>query len=298
MLLGISGTAGSGRHEAIKYFVDQGFELLQYGESIQSVDDLIAYVTPRWRQNFVALIEAFDQVIAAEHRPFFLHLTLDAPMGLRFQRSKSKSLEQFVEASDKRVFQENGARIFCRAHVALINDFETTAELQKALKSLDIENPTRMRPDWDAYFMTIANLAAQRSNCMKRRVGCVVVRDFRVVSTGYNGTPRGVPNCNQGGCKRCNSAQGSGAGLDTCLCLHAEENALLEAGRDRLGANSSLYCNTCPCLTCSIKIIQSGITEVVYSQKYSMDEQAEAIFKASGVKLRQYHPPQQGLASI
>lgn len=289
---------GSGRHEAVNYFVSKGFKLLQCDGSTQSVADIIDCVTPRWRENFVVLIHSLEQLIAAERRPFFLHLTLDAPLSLRFERSGSKDLTQFVQASDKRVFQEDGARIFSRAQVALINGFETINKFEHALETLDIENPTRMRPDWDAYFMTIADLAAQRSNCMKRRVGCVVVREFRVVSTGYNGTPRGVPNCNQGGCKRCNSAQKSGAGLDACLCLHAEENALLEAGRDRLGATSVLYCNTCPCLTCSIKIIQSGITEVIYSQKYSMDEQTAAVFKQAGIHLRQYHPPQQGLVSV
>lgn len=88
--------------------------------------------------------------------------------------------------------------------------------------------------------MRLASLASLRSNCMKRRVGCVLVRERRVVATGYNGTPRGVRNCNEGGCGRCNGEgdglgqgggevrQGMGVGLEECLCLHAEENALLE----------------------------------------------------------------------
>lgn len=92
--------------------------------------------------------------------------------------------------------------------------------------------------------MQLSSLAAMRSNCMKRSVGCVLVREKRVISTGYNGTPRGMRNCNKGGCKRCNSSVKAGVGLDTCLCLHAEENALLEAGRDRVGGGATLYCNT------------------------------------------------------
>jgi dCMP deaminase len=93
--------------------------------------------------------------------------------------------------------------------------------------------------------MRLANLAAQRSNCMKRSVGCVLVREKRVVSTGYNGTPRGMRNCNEGGCARCNAAgTRAGVALDTCLCIHAEENALLEAGRERIRDGSILYCNT------------------------------------------------------
>lgn len=133
---------------------------------------------------------------------------------------------------------------------------------------------------------------------MKRRVGCVLVREKRVVSTGYNGTPRGMRNCNDGGCSRCNAGEHAGAGLDTCLCLHAEENALLEAGRDRIRDGAVLYCNTCPCLTCSVKITQVGISEVVYAQGYNLDSTAAAIFKEGGVHLRQFSPPREGLIDL
>ena len=143
--------------------------------------------------------------------------------------------------------------------------------------------------------MALAALAAQRSNCMKRRVGAVLVGPGRrVLSTGYNGTPRGLTNCSEGGCPRCNDAStgstGDGHGLATCLCIHAEENALLEAGRERIREGSVLYCDTCPCLTCSIKICQVGIAEVVYNKGYSMDEQTAAVFREAAVKLRQYSP--------
>lgn len=86
----------------------------------------------------------------------------------------------------------------------------------------------------------------------------------------YNGTARGLRNCNDGGCPRCNSGGSSGHALDQCICLHAEENALLEAGRDRLGDNTVLYCNTCPCQGCTVKIIQSGVKEVVYHLSYKV----------------------------
>ena len=138
--------------------------------------------------------------------------------------------------------------------------------------------------------MTLASLAARRSNCMKRRVGCVLVHSNRVISTGYNGTPRHLKNCSEGGCLRCNSGEGSGMGLGTCLCLHAEENALLEAGRERIREGSILYCDTCPCLTCGVKIVQVGIAEVVYSFGYSMDGETAGIFAQAGVKLRQFIP--------
>lgn len=97
---------------------------------------------------------------------------------------------------------------------------------------------------------------------------------------------------------RCNNAAKGGVGLSTCLCLHAEENALLEAGRDRIGENAILYCNTCPCLTCSVKITQVGISEVVYNQGYLVDTQTADIFAESGVRLRQFSPPTGGLVDL
>ena len=146
--------------------------------------------------------------------------------------------------------------------------------------------------------MTLASLASHRSNCMKRRVGCVLVHNARIISTGYNGTPRGLVNCNEGGCPRCNAASTGGTSLSTCLCLHAEENALLEAGRERIREGAVLYCDTCPCLTCSVKIAQVGVKEVVYSQSYNMDEASRMVLREAGVELRQFVPKRSGFVGF
>lgn len=179
------------------------------------------------------------------------------------------------------------AAILPLAHLTLPNPYPSLAPFLSSF-SLPILSEL-LRPSWDTYFMLLASLASLRSNCMKRRVGAVLVREKRVVSTGYNGTPRGVRNCGEGGCGRCNShgdgwgddpepsrgegdvfsngdnggggerrpaaANGArnlsriGEALDECLCLHAEENALLEAGRQRVSGGGTegavLYCNTC-----------------------------------------------------
>ena len=178
------------------------------------------------------------------------------------------------------------------ADLTLHNPYTTYDQLLQAIQHLDLLNPDRLRPSWDTYFMHLAELAARRANCMKRRVGCILVRDNQVVATGYNGTPRGLRNCDQGGCKRCNQGVGGGEALHLCLCLHAEENALLEAGRERIRHADwcILYCNTCPCIGCARKIIQAGVKEVVYSRAYSMDEESARIFHEAGVKMRQHLP--------
>jgi dCMP deaminase len=105
--------------------------------------------------------------------------------------------------SDRQLYNRDIGQAYLvdRASVRLFNESSSLKELYAALETVELPNEERLRPSWDQYFMQLASLAAQRSNCMKRRVGCVIVRDRRVISTGYNGTPRNITNCNEGGCK-------------------------------------------------------------------------------------------------
>ncbi|HLD76395.1 MAG TPA: deaminase [Candidatus Norongarragalinales archaeon] len=122
------------------------------------------------------------------------------------------------------------------------------------------------RPSWDDYFMGIAKMVASRSNCIKRKVAAVIVKDKRIVSTGYNGTPRGVRNCNEGGCPRCNNFFPTGHGLEECLCSHGEENSIVQASYHGISIKEGvLYSTFSPCLLCAKMIINSGIKEVVFS---------------------------------
>lgn len=282
--------------------------------SFATSDELLEHVTQRWRDRWVTTGVMSKEVLEAySRRPFFLLISVDAPLLVRWARYQKRqqlndgtqerggddaavatTLEGFAALSDDQLYHPltGQATHISTAPVRLLNTSHSLASLYANLGKLDLLSTERLRPSWDNYFMALASLAAQRSNCMKRRVGCVVVspRSRRVVSTGYNGTPRGIRNCADGGCGRCNSGLGAGHGLTTCLCIHAEENALLEAGRDRLREGAVLYCDTCPCLTCSIKIAQMGVSEVVYAQGYSMDGETAAVFREAGVVLRQFIP--------
>ncbi|KAG4305794.1 hypothetical protein PORY_000704 [Pneumocystis oryctolagi] len=267
----------------------------------ENAAQMLNYVTNHWKERFVT-IDIFNEDILKtfSKRPFFLLISVNSPLMLRWNRykqcckysnSSEVDLEQFVKQSDSFFFNHKHGMVhlFDKAQIKIINDYNSIAEFYNVLQHIDLINENWFRPSWDTYFMHLASLAALRSNCMKRRVGCVLVRNQRVISTGYNGTPRGFVNCNQGGCKRCNEGQGNGHNLESCLCLHAEENALLEAGKERIANDSVLYCNTCPCLTCSVKITQLGVREVVYSQSYSMDHKTSEILSKYGVVLRQHN---------
>ena len=137
------------------------------------------------------------------------------------------------------------------------------------------------RPSWDEYFMAIAHVVATRSNCSRRQVAAVIVKDNRIISTGYNGTPRGIKNCNEGGCRRCNSDIPSGKNLDECLCSHAEENSITQAAYHGISVKgATLYTTFTPCLMCAKMIINSGIAKVVYGDLYTNDNGAALLAQA------------------
>ncbi len=147
----------------------------------------------------------------------------------------------------------------------------------------------RKRPGWDEYFMDIAHVVARRSNCCRRQVAALIVRDRRIISTGYNGTPRGIANCDEGGCARCSSDAPSGHSLGDCVCCHAEENAIVQAAYHGIAVkDGTLYCTTSPCLMCTKMIINAGLAEVVYEEDYHFNEQAQALFAEADVKCRQF----------
>ena len=147
------------------------------------------------------------------------------------------------------------------------------------------------RPNWDEYFMLQAELAKLRSNCMTRQVGAVIVRKNRQLATGYNGTPPGIKNCFDGGCKRCQlRMEGkieSGTSLDRCLCNHAEANAILKVARSTNNCkDATLYLTHSPCKDCSKLVLQSGIKRVVYQEAYK-DVSGLDFLKSAGLDVLQ-----------
>ena len=141
------------------------------------------------------------------------------------------------------------------------------------------------RPSWDEYFMEMAELARQRSTCLRRHVGAVIVKDNRVIATGYNGVPKGIRHCEETGCLRQQLNVPSGKMHELCRGLHAEQNAIIQAAC--MGSSiegGTLYCTTQPCVICTKMIINAGIKRVVIKESYP-DELAQQMAKEAGLQI-------------
>ncbi|HDI42429.1 MAG TPA: cytidine deaminase [Candidatus Bathyarchaeota archaeon] len=145
------------------------------------------------------------------------------------------------------------------------------------------------RPSFDEYFMRICHVVKTRSTCLRRKVGAILVKDRRILATGYNGAPKGLPHCAVTGCLRQKLNVPPGERHELCRGLHAEQNALLQAavfGVSTRGA--TLYCTTFPCTICAKMLINAEIKEVVYDSDYE-DPLSKELLRQAGIKVRRVH---------
>jgi dCMP deaminase len=327
MLIGLTGRNASGKGEVAKYLQKKSFYYYSLSNVIRDeirlrgeepTRDRLIIVGNELRQRYGANILAErilakieddkhyiidsirnpSEVEAFRAAKHFKLIRVEAAPEVRFQRIVSRQRE-----SDPRTFEEFLALETREAEgddtsqnlvkVELMADHTLTNEgaLERLYVQIDELLPKLLReiqrPSWDEYFMNIAKVVASRSNCMKRKVAAIIVRDKRVISTGYNGTPRGTLNCNEGGCPRCNSMAASGTALDECLCSHGEENAIVQASYHGVSLKDAIiYSTFAPCLQCAKMIINSGIREVIYNTDYPLNESAFGLFQQAGVFIR------------
>jgi len=327
MLIGLTGRNAAGKGEVAKYLRARSFYYYSLSDAIrdeirsrgqQPTRELLIQVGNELRHRFGAAVLAerilqgieddknyvIDsirnpaEVDAFRRAKHFRLIRVEAPIEMRFQRTVARGresdpmkFEKFVELENREAVgdeaSQNLAQVEQLADEILVND----GSLDQLYPKID-ELVSRLlrevqRPDWDHYFMSIAKVAASRSNCIKRKVAAVIVRDKRVISTGYNGTPRGTRNCNEGGCPRCNNMAAAGTGLDECLCSHGEENAIVQASYHGVSVKDAvIYTTFAPCLMCAKMIINAGIREVIYNIEYPLNDAAFRLFNEAGVLVR------------
>lgn len=144
------------------------------------------------------------------------------------------------------------------------------------------------RPSNDKYFMDMANLVSSRSTCVRRRVGAVIVKDKRVLSTGYNGSPKGTRHCEDLGCIREQMNIPSGTRHELCRGVHAEQNAVAQAAYFGVSVNgATIYTTTYPCSMCAKILINAGIKEIVYNEGY-VDDLSKDLLNETDILIRKY----------
>ncbi len=148
----------------------------------------------------------------------------------------------------------------------------------------------RKRPGWDEYFMQVAEVVSCRSTCVRRNIGAVIVKDKRILATGYNGAPSGLEHCIDVGCLRAQLGIPSGKRHEICRGLHAEQNALIQAAKYGIPVQgSTIYSTTEPCSLCAKMLINAGICRIVYREPYP-DELSRRLLGASEVAVEHFQP--------
>ncbi len=252
------------------------------------------------RNYIIDSIRSTGEVEELKKQQNFFLVYVTAPIEVRFERLRSrdrdgdpKTFELFKKLEDKErkggVTQQNLDATAKMADKIIVNNGDLQQlydDVGKALGEFS-KDFKFFRPSWDEYFMNIANTVSTRSNCVKRKVASIIVKDKRIISTGYNGTPRGVKNCAEGGCNRCNSFADAGTDLGECVCSHGEENAIVQAAYHGISIKGAvLYSTFSPCLFCTKLILNSGIVEVVYNADYQLSELSLKLLQEAGVKVR------------
>ena len=295
--------AAQGLEESRERMIDTGRALREAGGPGVLADKLVAQLLPERNYAIDSIRHPAEvEALRASGRPFHL-IWVAATSELRFERMQARgrpgdpeSLDQMLELEQRELGSDDPAAQQLRAVQELadceLSNDGTLEQLHESVQQMLVRTQHFERPDWDDYFMDIARVVASRSNCVKRRVAAVVTKDRRIISTGYNGTPRGTRNCNEGGCPRCNSFAPGGTRLDECLCSHGEENALTQAAYHGVSLRgATLYSTLSPCLQCTKMIINAGLVEVVYNADYPLGATSLELLSEAGVITRQLADP-------
>jgi dCMP deaminase len=245
-----------------------------------------------------------SEVALLQEREDFLMVDVTAPDEVRIERIKGRgkagdptTLEELKASESRENSSDPNAqqlqKVASMAQVNMPND-STLEKLKERVESLVEErlyDLQESRPNWDQYFMAIAEQVKRRATCLSSGKGALIVRAKQIISTGYNGTPKGIQHCNQGSCKRCTGRHlgklKSGEYYSAvCTCSHAEENAIVQAAANGVStAGSTIYCTFTPCHMCARMIINAGVSEVVAKVMYP-DDVGRSLFAEAGVKLR------------
>lgn len=244
------------------------------------------------------------EIDSLKRKPHFHLFAVDADPLLRFERILLRNsetdhidYETFIaneqrEMNNSDPNKQNLKTCIERAdHVFLNNGTIPELHRQVARVLENIKSGIHHRPDWDTYFMELANTVAMRATCDRGRSGCVIVKDKQILVTGYVGSPTGLPHCDEVGHLFRKYIHEDGSITNHCVrTVHAEQNAICQAAKRGIALEgSTLYCRMTPCRTCAMLIINCGIKRVVCERKYHDGKDSEEMFKQAGIQLEFFH---------
>ena len=255
------------------------------------------------KENADCIIESLrtvGEINALRKKGKFFLLAIDANQGIRYVRSQGRksetdkiSFEKFKEDEEKEMFSSDPNKQNISECIKLadfkIENNGTLEELNNKLEKIfeKIIDEKYTRPTWDEYFMEITKVISKRATCDRGRSGCVIARDKQLLVTGYVGSPKGLPHCDDVGHQFKKTIHEDGHTTNHCVrTVHAEQNAICQAAKLGLSIKgATLYCKMTPCRVCAMLIINSGIFRVVCEKKYHAGTESEEMFKQAGIKI-------------
>lgn len=310
MIIGLTGTNAAGKTTVLQYLQSKNFEIYSLSDVLR--DELAKRGTAATRANLIRIgnelrkqygasvladriksqIRTSRAVVDSIRNPaeiqslrqsgnFFL-IAVDAPAELRFERARRRNRLEGIESLDDFIRWDNQEKselsteqnipaCIEQADFKVINT-GSEEDLRKRVDAILRQIETRPRPSWDEYFMKMAFLVAERSTCLRHHVGAIIIQDRRVVTTGYNGAARGIDDCIKLGCLRNQLNIPSGERHEICRAIHAEQNAIIQAGVHGVTIDGgTLYCTHSPCIICAKMIVNAGIKRVVTCGAYPDD---------------------------
>ncbi len=273
---------------------DFGADVLA-AQALQKVED---------GENFVfTSIRNPAEVKLLQNRKDFLLANVTAADKVRLERLKKRNREQdpkTIQQLREKEAQENSndpaaqqLDAVAKIAKAVLRNDSSLEVLQEKVEKLVADWMFKLqdaRPDWDHYFMNIAQQVKMRCNCMSAKKGAIVVKDKMILSTGYNGSPKGITHCTTGSCPRCTARHlgkiKSGVFSEPCICCHAEENAIVQAAYNGTSTKGAvIYTTFTPCTSCAKMIINAGLKEVIALVTYP-DDIGTKLLKEAGIRLR------------
>ncbi len=310
MIIGLTGTNAAGKTTIVEYLKSKNFEhfslsdiireeltrsglepdrenLIRMGNELREKNgaSVLAVMIKNRLSNKNTVIDSIRNLSEARSlrqlENFFL-IAIDAPVEIRYQRAISRnrsenieSLTEFIEIENREKSQDtnhqNLTSCMEQADFNISNDADMIGLKQQVDNIID-QIQKRVRPSWDEYFLKMAFLVAERSTCLRHHVGAIIIKDRHVLTTGYNGAARNIEDCLKLGCLRNQLNIPSGERHEICRAIHAEQNAIIQAGVHGVTIDGgTLYCTHSPCIICAKMVVNAGIKRVVTCGEYPDD---------------------------